>query len=498
MRVRVSSQQMLVGWLKRLQAQSAEVRQYDYTPLSLVQRCSPLPKGAPLFESIFVFQNFPVDESLRRRGGALNIRDPRFFDSTSYPIDVTVTPGPELALKIIYDRSRFDGATIARTLEQMAMLLTKFVEQEDTQLNTLESDLKTDEIVRSSAETAQRNRSHREKLLGIKAKAVNVAERDSVTMSCLQPTGNLPLVIQPAREDVDLVDWTKGNLQLIENKLLSHGAILLRGFRMKPEIDFERFASAICPDLFNENGEHPRKNVNGNVYTPVFYPPHQKLLWHNENSFNQKWPQKIWFCCVQPSQTGGETPIVDSRKVYELMDPKIKTLFEEKKIMYMRNYGEGLGLDWQTVFQTEDRSVVEQRCKQSRMQCEWKKDNLLRTKCVRPAVIRHPQTGEMSWFNQAQHWHISCLGFDIQTALLSIYNEEDLPRHCYYGDGTRIEDSIMDEILGLYRRLEVKLAWQKNDIIMLDNILTAHARNPFVGERKLLVAMGQMNGFQEN
>jgi alpha-ketoglutarate-dependent taurine dioxygenase len=165
--------------------------------------------------------------------------------------------------------------------------------------------------------------------------------------------------------------------------------------------------------------------------------------------------------------------------------------------MYVRNHWEGLGLSWQTLFRTTDKSVVEDDCRRAMMEFEWKSGDGLITRQVRPAVIKHPRTGEMSWFNQIQHWHIACLEPAVRESLMSQFSEEDLPRHAYYGDGSPIEDLVMEEILEVYRKLEVKFQWQANDILMVDNILTAHGRNPFVGERKLLVSMAEMLSYAD-
>lgn len=159
--------------------------------------------------------------------------------------------------------------------------------------------------------------------------------------------------------------------------------------------------------------------------------------------------------------------------------------------MYVRNYGEGLGLNWQEVFRTTSKAEVEAKCRQTMMGFSWKGDRL-RTSAVRPGVARHPVTGEWSWFNQAPHWHISCLDAETRSSVQSLFAEEDWPRHCYYGDGTPIEDSVLSEICALYQQLEVVFPWQKGDVLLLDNMLTAHARNPFSGERKILVAMGDL------
>jgi alpha-ketoglutarate-dependent taurine dioxygenase len=249
--------------------------------------------------------------------------------------------------------------------------------------------------------------------------------------------------------------------------------------------------------LFDENGEHNRGSVSGKVYTPVSYPANKLLLWHNENSFNDSWPMKIWFCCAVPAETGGETPLVDSRRVFEMLDPKIRERFIEKKVMYVRNYKEGLGQSWQAIMRAENRADAEKFCRNNLMEFEWKEDNGLLTRCVRPAVAQHPRTGEIVWFNQAQHWHRACLDAETRESLKALYDEDDFPRNCYYGDGSVIEDSIMAEILEVYRQLEVSFPWQEKDVVMLDNLLTAHGRNPYVGKRRLYVAMGEMTSYSD-
>ncbi|MGY2299985.1 TauD/TfdA family dioxygenase, partial [Pseudomonas yamanorum] len=67
----------------------------------------------------------------------------------------------------------------------------------------------------------------------------------------------------------------------------------------------------------------------------------------------------------------------------------------------------------------------------------------------------------------------------------------NLPRNVYYGDGSVIEDAVMDVIGAAYEACAVRFTWQKGDMVMLDNMLVAHARDPFEGERKICVAMGQ-------
>jgi SAM-dependent methyltransferase/alpha-ketoglutarate-dependent taurine dioxygenase len=348
------------------------------------------------------------------------------------------------------------------------------------------------EVRLSESEKEKRKESKFKKFKSIKPVAISLHETEVVRHYKFAPTATLPHVIELNGQAVDVVEWASSNRALLEKHLDESGAILFRGFAVESAARLERLARTICQDLLEDNGEHQRHTISPSVYTPVFYPAEQQLLWHNENSFNHRWPSRVWFCCVQPAARGGETPIVDSRKVYEMIDPTVRAKFAEKGIMYVRHYGSGFGLNWRTVFQTENRHEVEEKCRAAKMDFAWKDHDVLRTSCVRPAILSHPRTREASWFNQAQHWHVSCLDESTRESTQKLFKEDDLPRHCYYGDGTPIADEEMMGILNVYRQLEVSFSWQHGDVLVLDNLLTAHGRNKFEGERKLLVTMGDL------
>ncbi|MCG8362965.1 MAG: TauD/TfdA family dioxygenase, partial [Pseudanabaenales cyanobacterium] len=326
----------------------------------------------------------------------------------------------------------------------------------------------------------------------IKPKAVSLPQKELIKTGYLQSGQSLPYVIQPDRDDIDLADWATSKCEFIETHLQKHGAILFRGFKINTVPEFEKVASAICPQLFGDYGDLPREGISDKVYGSTPYPSDQAILFHNESSHLNQWPLKIWFFCVQPAQDSGETPIVDCRKVYQLLDPKLRERFEQKQLMYARNYIEGLDVSWRDFFHTNDKTVVETRCRQSGVDFEWLSDNGLRTSKVRPAVSQHPKTREPVFFNQVQLHHISCLEPAVRTSLLSSLGEDNLPRNVYYGDGSPIENSVMAEIGEIYQQAKVSFPWEQGDILMLDNMLIAHGRNPYVGPRKIVVAMGEM------
>jgi len=304
--------------------------------------------------------------------------------------------------------------------------------------------------------------------------------------------GGLPLLVRARDPQVDLLDAVEAVRPLVAERLPVCAGILFRGFGLGLVERFRAFAAAFGhPLLSYEFGSTPRTNVTAGVYTSTEYPADQSIPLHNEQAYSRDWPMTIWFYCVQAAPVGGETPIADSRAIYHNIDPAVRERFQERGLMYVRNYGNGLDVPWQRVFNTGDRAAVEAYCRDHRIVCEWKDDGELRTRQHCQAVARHPRTGDWVWFNQAHLFHVSNLPKETRETLLEILDEEDLPRNVYYGDGSRIEPDALAHIRAVLDRSTVMFPWETGDVMMLDNMLAAHARSPFSGPRKVVVAMAE-------
>ncbi|MDT0262309.1 condensation domain-containing protein [Jatrophihabitans lederbergiae] len=293
------------------------------------------------------------------------------------------------------------------------------------------------------------------------------------------------------RPGIELATWARAHRAEIEADLAVHGAVLFRGFDVTEPEAFEAFAAQFVDQLLTDNGEHPRAVIggSGNVYTPVFFAPEEKLLWHNENTFNATAPARLFFSCAQVAETGGQTPISDSRAVFDAIPAELRDRFVRLGVRYVRVYLPELGVPWQDVFGTSDRALVEERCRRSGITWSWEADTL-RTECVRPAAIRHPVSGDWCWTNQAQHWHHACLPEAARAALRDVVSHDRLPRDCTYGDGSPMADEDIRRVLAVYAEHERSFDWRVGDLFMIDNVRCAHARNSYTGARRLLVTMG--------
>jgi alpha-ketoglutarate-dependent taurine dioxygenase len=326
----------------------------------------------------------------------------------------------------------------------------------------------------------------------VKRRAVSVSPENQVLACCLNPGDEFVYLIEPALRDVDLIAWAGANKRLIESKLYQHGAILFRGFDVNSVKQFEAFTAAVSDQAMEyRERSSPRSQVGDKIYTSTDYPPDQTIFPHNEHSYSLTFPLKLFFHCVLPAPAGGETPLADTRRILRSISPETRARFADKKWMYVRNFGDGYGLSWQTVYQTNDRSVVEGYCLNSGIEFEWKDGNRLRTRQVREATLQHPHTGELTWFNHITFFHISTLPPNLRDAVMADFVEADYPNNTYYGDGSAIEPEVMDELRAAYRSHLTSFTWRQGDIVLLDNMLTSHARSAYQGDRRILFAMSE-------
>ncbi|MEA5510835.1 TauD/TfdA family dioxygenase [Crocosphaera sp. UHCC 0190] len=305
----------------------------------------------------------------------------------------------------------------------------------------------------------------------------------------------IPTVITPSTPDITFehfVEWINNHRESLNQVLMELGALLLRGFKCNSAEDFESVCKTFSPELLNYiGGGSPRTIVKNRVYTSTHYPAQQHIMLHNECSYLKKMPSILFFFCQQPPTDRGETPIGDMRRVLEKISPDIRDKFAEKGVTYISNLhgGKGFNRSWQETFQTDDRSKVEQILTADGYDYQWKADGGLQTSLTCPGIRNHPITGKAYWGNQAINWHPHEFDAKQRQLLLSLYGENGLPKNARYGDGTPISDQEIDHIREVLLSEEVVFNWQQGDILICDNQAIAHGRQPFTGERKILVSM---------
>jgi len=402
-----------------------------------------------------------------------------------------VETGSALTCALEYSTDLFAAATVERLARQFVAVLGQIVDRPDAPLGELDIFTGAETRPQPMAEREQ-TESKFKRFKQVKPKALSLQQGELVRKGHLRSADRLPLVVEPQVDLVDLAGWVSNNWQAVEADLFKYGAILFRGFKVPDQAAFAQVVQATSVPLMHYmEGATPRTELGEKIYTSTEYPADQSIALHNELTYVTTWPMKLWFYCQQPAQQRGETPIADMRNVLRRLAPEIRARFAEKGWMLVRTFGEGLSLPWQTSFHLNSKSELKAYCRRARIEWEWKDGDRLQTRQVRPALAQHPVTGEAVWFNHIAFWHVSSLEPQVREAMLALFGEENLAYNTCYGDGTPIEDSVVADIRAAYRQETIEFPWQHGDILMLDNMLVAHGRNPFVGPRKVLVAMGE-------
>lgn len=137
-RVQVQPDQSVADWLRNLQGQQAETRQYEYTPLFQIQPWSEIPSGQPLFDSIMVFENYPVEESLKQQTSSLQVRDLQHYGKTNYPLTVVIAPAQDLEVHLVYDPSLFSQDVVQQMARHMRQVLLSMLSDPDQPLKNIQ------------------------------------------------------------------------------------------------------------------------------------------------------------------------------------------------------------------------------------------------------------------------------------------------------------------------------------------------------------------------
>jgi alpha-ketoglutarate-dependent taurine dioxygenase len=445
----------------------------------------------PLFQVLFLLNNMPK-QAIGATGEVRVDAQPIQSQAARFDLSLTIElEGAALRADFGYRTDIFDDSTVTALADRLMAVLERATAGPEQRINDI--DIHTDAEREAKAKLMQNLQAVRsDRFKGARRQAIDVSSLQLVNESSLEGFAGYPLVYTPAMPGVDLAGWVAGERATIESKLRRHGALLFRGFGIDVVEKFESFARAVCPDLVGDYGDLPKEGRGEKVYKSTPYPEDKAILFHNESSHTHRWPLMQFFACIEVAPQGGETPIVDCRKLYRELDPALARRLAERGLLYVRNFIEGLDVSWADFFKTDDRAKVEAHLTGLGTEFKWTGENNLRIRQRAQAIARHPTTGEMVFFNQIQLHHIDCMAPAERESLRELFAEVDLPRNVYYGDGAPIEPEVINEINRLYADCAIAFPWQSGDVLMVDNMLTAHGRYPFKGPRKVIVAMGQM------
>ncbi|WP_193191967.1 non-ribosomal peptide synthetase [Microbulbifer taiwanensis] len=488
-------------WLDRTRESSLAAFDYRHVPFDQIVEHAGAPRSRgsnPLVQVLFVMQNTPRSH-FEIPGLSIELV-PAAVATSKFDLAVFVRgDAGGFRAPWVYATARYRRETIGRVAEDWYQLLLRVAAEPEAPLEQLLPAAVQPPPSGAPAspgdKTGKGGRSAKlDKLRRIAGGGVceAAAAPAQIATSFLQPGREFPLVVEAGGPDIDAVAWAGQQRAFIETALRRHAGILFRNFGLETPQQFEAFAEAMEPGLHGSYGDLPKKKGGRNIYRSTPYPERQMILYHNESSHLERWPRKQWFFCELPSRVGGATPIVDCREMLRRLPPPLVEEFARRELLYVRTFLPGLDVSWQDFFKTDSRAEVEARLAAAGTDWRWLDERTLQTRSRCPAVIVHPLTGERVFFNQVQLHHVSCLLPEVREDLLDLVGAERMPRQVYFGDGGAIDDETMAVIGRAYEDCAVRFDWRRGDVVMLDNMLAAHARDPYEEPRRIVVAMGDM------
>jgi len=303
--------------------------------------------------------------------------------------------------------------------------------------------------------------------------------------------------------------WIKENKPSLEERLLRDGALLFRGFPVQNQEDFysllELFVEPHEELLDYTAGISPREKVDKKIYTSTSAPAFVKILLHPEMCYVKNFPSKVGFYCDQPSEQGGETPLADARQILKEIPGDIIKIFEDKGIIYHRKmlflgslrrfFGKTLSpinaSTWNYSFETDNREDVEAACKKLGLSYTWNNDRSLTTETRVNAIQKHPKTAEKVWFNTIHFFiHEKYMFGNYMGPIIRFFRKLTGEKfEVFFGDGKVISPSIKKQVLEIIDKNTRSFQWQKGDVLIIDNYLCMHGRNPFTGHRKIYAGL---------
>ncbi|MCF1596023.1 TauD/TfdA family dioxygenase [Streptomyces muensis] len=288
------------------------------------------------------------------------------------------------------------------------------------------------------------------------------------------------------------VEWLTEHRARIRDLALRHGGVLVRGLRLDDRATAVAAVGRVIGEPVVERaGFAPRDTYGQGVYSSSHWPADQPMCMHHELSYAPTAPRLMAFACVTPPAAGGATALADGRAVLRDLPQELVERFERHGWRLTRHFNPFVGITWQDAFGTGDRAEVDRYCAEHGIETRWDADGALHTAQTRPAVVRDPQTGERCWFNQIAFLNEWTMAPDVREFLTAEFGPEGLPFNTACGDGTPLDRATVDLVNEVYDTHTVREPWRRGDLLVVDNLRTAHSREPYRGDREIIVGLGE-------
>jgi len=287
----------------------------------------------------------------------------------------------------------------------------------------------------------------------------------------------------------DASRWAALHRDALRAAVAEHGSLLVRGLGLSDVAEVGAVFRQLGSLMIEKEAFVPRRHYAPGVYSSTKWPPNQPMCMHHELSYALECPGLMQFACLIAPTADGATPVADSSAVLGALPGELVARFDQVGWLLIRNYNDEIGASVAEAFGTDDRAGLESHCRANAIELEWLPDGGLRTRQRRRAITAHPITGQRCWFNQIAFLNEWTMDPEVHQYLVDVYGKDGLPFNTRFGDGGPIGEDVVQAINQAYETNTLREPWQAGDLMLVDNIRTAHGREPFSGPREVLVGM---------
>ena len=303
-----------------------------------------------------------------------------------------------------------------------------------------------------------------------------------------QPPDKAPILLADAPGDGPR--WAAAHKDALRAAVAEHGSVMVRGLELRDATEVNAVFRQLSNGLMIEREAFASRRIySDGVYSSATWPANQPMCMHHELSYTLEFPGLMLFACLSAPTRGGATAVSDSRAVLNALPADLVTRFERDGWMLTRSYNDEIGASVAEAFGTDDRSAVEAYCRANGIGFEWQPDGGLHTWQRRSAVVHHPVTGQRCWFNQIAFLNEWTIDPEVREYLVDMYGDDGLPFNTRFGNGDPIGADVVQLLNQVYEDNTVREPWQAGDLMLVDNIRTAHSREAYEGPREILVGM---------
>jgi alpha-ketoglutarate-dependent taurine dioxygenase len=319
-----------------------------------------------------------------------------------------------------------------------------------------------------------------------------------IEMSSSSAASLLDVDLQPGKPPMlraeptgDAPTWAGERRDALRALVAEYGSLLVRGLGLRDAAEvaavFQRLTTTGL--MAEKEAFAPRQVYSEGVYSSTKWPANQQMCMHHELSYTLEFPSVMLFACLGAPSSGGATGVADSPSVLEALPRELVDRFEREGWLLVRNYNDDIGASYAEAFGTEDRGAVESYCRANAIEFAWQPDGGLRTSQRRSAVVHHPVTGQRCWFNQIAFLSEWTIDPEVREFLVDMYGADGLPFTTRFGNGDPMTADDVQLLNDVNEAHTAREPWQAGDLMLVDNIRTAHSREPYEGPREVLVGM---------